>query len=149
MRVDTLVRIDTLVSPPVHDTTFVLHVDTLTRLVHDTTIVQRTDTLFLPGAIVHDTTWVYVQQQPTNPVGGGDPRAGLAWIDLPGGFGYALVFWHGNFVGVTDRNDLGAGESWDAWLYTPPGGAMRWRGRFATKLEAIQALVPISITIGP
>jgi hypothetical protein len=166
LHVDTLVRVDTLVSPPVHDTTLirrtdtvtVTRVDTLTRLVHDTTIVQRTDTLFLPSAVVHDSSWVYVQQNPTNPLGGGDPKAGVAWIDtptmLPAGFAFALVFWHGNFVGIVSQvtpvdptSPTGHSEYWEAWPYLAGGGTMPYRGRYPTKLEAIQALMPIVLTL--
>lgn len=140
----TLVRVDTLWR---HDTSYVpiYRTDTLWR--YDTTYKTTVDTLYLPGRIVHDTTWVYLQQHPTNPLGGGDPRAGLAWIDDI--YWQSLVFWHGNFMGTVVGNlgTGGRGSTYDAFIYVPPGGQMLWRGTFNTKMEAIQALVPIVITI--
>jgi hypothetical protein len=156
-RVDTVIRVDTLHTPPRVDTLLTVRVDTVHDLrvdtVHtvrvDTVIQQRVDTVIIAGVVlppVHDTTWVYVQQNPTNPVGGGDRNAGLAWIETA--FGQALVFWHGNFVGVVTENPSSSGSTWTANIYVEGGGAMPWRGTFATRLEAIQALVPITITIG-
>jgi hypothetical protein len=148
LRVDTVVtvRVDTVASPPVHDTTIavVVRVDTLTRLVHDTTYLTRTDTLYLPSVVVHDSTWVYVQQGPTNPVGGGDPKAGLAWVQIY--TTYWLVFWHGNFVGVVYRSyDQGC----YAYLYTKLGGNMPLRGIYPTMEEAAQALIPFVLVLHP
>lgn len=149
-RVDTVIRVDTLASPPVHDTTIVAHVDTVTlvdtvtREVHDTTFVPRTDTLLVPEPVVHDTTWLYTQTNPTNPFAGGDPTSGLLVLQIYST--YDLVFWHGHFMGVLMQ---GTGY-WNAYGI-PTDGSMLMP-LFCTKAtwrEAAGCLEPLVLTLTP
>jgi len=152
--IDTLVRVDTTVRL---DT--VLRIDTVTRIdtVHavDTVTTVRADTVLLPGAVVHDTvhdsTWVYVQNNPSNPLWGGDTTAGLAYFS--GGNNMTIVFWHGFFVGVIAPNLDAQRDSlpYTDYIYENDQGAgysqMAFRGDFPTFVTALYALVPFTITV--
>lgn len=136
----TVVKTDTLVTVR-HDTTFVTHTDTVPGpTVHDTTIVTRVDTvvtvrvdtLTLPAVVVHDTTWIYLATNPTNPLAGGDPTSGLMVLEFwPQNY---LTFWHGHFVGVI--------EYW----YTDPATRLDWYVAYAAPHDG-SILMPAACTV--
>lgn len=174
-RYDTITQVDTL-----HLVDTVTHIDTL-QLV-DTLVLVRTDSLFLPGPTVHDTvvqhdtTFTYLPSEPTNPFWmSGDSSAAISW--QPGGWwGFAVVYYHGLFVGTVDPIDTlmvdttivggGAPDSagvsivlmtvdtlmWRSFAYAhTPGFAdiepLQLNGYYATFADAVHSLVPLSVVI--
>lgn len=140
---DTLVRVDTVFHT---DTLYqvVTHVDTLYKIQYDTTYLTKTDTLYMPSQTVHDTTWIYMQTNPTNPFAGGDSIAGVAYIMVYDG--YAIVFWHGHFVGVVHANN---DRTFRAYVYIPGQMEMPMNGDWPTFVDAIMSLKPIEIVLTP
>lgn len=135
----TLTRTDTVVT-----------VTTVPVLRVDTTYVTRKDTLYLPGQVTHDTSWVYLQTNPTNPYAGGDEHSGLMVMEVYPT--YYAVWWHGHFMGVLSDG----GESypsyqrWWAWGTVPDNTLlMSVFCKRSTWQEAAQCLAPIEMTLGP
>jgi hypothetical protein len=152
LRVDTVVteRPVPVPGPVQYDTTFIQRWDTVTVTVTVYVPVPTTDTLYLPSTVVHDTTWVYTQTDPTNPLAGGDPKSGIMALMIYEG--YAIVFWHGHFVGVVRSSGYGEGLRWWAWLSASPGQMVMPRTNdvgYATLEEALKALTPIVIEAKP
>lgn len=150
--VDTTKRVDTVtVTRTVRDTVIVTKYDTLpgridsviiTRPVYDTVTVVRVDTV--TKAIGTDTVWTYVQANPTNPLGGGDFKQGIAWFNAYDA--YKAVFWQGNFVGLVAANN---DSTWRVYLHISNQMEMPSQGDYPTLQAALQRLVPIQIKLQP
>jgi hypothetical protein len=150
---------DTLITTHV-DTVVEIRIDTLVQVRLDTVIEVRIrldtvfktvmDTIVLPAKVVHDTAWIYTQTNPTNPLAGGDPKVGTIVLMVYEGF--AIVFWHGHFVGVLRAQGSYDDLRWFAWMVPPPGSILMVRTNdagYATIEEAARALTPIVIDLRP
>ncbi len=131
----------------------------ITVVVHDTVPIAAGavhDTV-----VRHDTTWTYLQTNPTNPFAGGDSTAGLVYIKR---WGLDAIYWHGHFMGAAwqvVKPDSSGTLVWEAAFYDPktfegcagqcemlvPMGYPNNIVFFAAESTAILALQPFTLAL--